>query len=129
MKKMIDLASMLGTKVLVFGSPKNRIVPDTMSEKEAGDIAIDFFSSLGEYAHEHSVIIGLEANPPAYGGNFITNTHDAAMLVRDVDNPGFRLHIDAGTLIFENEDLRDIMIRYRNLICHYHVSQPHLLHF
>ncbi len=129
MRCVIDLAEKLDTKVLVFGSPKNRIVPLDMNIEEAWTIAKDFFSNIWGYAHDHGVIIGLEANPPAYGGNFITNTYEAAHLVEEVANPWFRLHIDAGTLIFQEENLGEIFEKYQNIICHYHVSQPSLMHF
>src|SRR3989344_2444406 len=50
--KIIGLASSLGIQSLVFGSPKNRIIPDGMSETNALDIAFDFFNSLGFVAQK-----------------------------------------------------------------------------
>jgi sugar phosphate isomerase/epimerase len=120
--KAIDFASAINCKNLVFGSPKNRIINDISEYK----IAMDFFKEIGDYAFSKGTTISIEANPIIYGTNFINTTAEAVKLVNDVDSDGFKINVDLGTIIENNDDLRliDDNIKYIN---HIHISEPNLL--
>ena len=121
------LGARLGAKVLVFGSPRNRTVPDGMSEATAMSEAINFFSKLGAKYAEMGIVLGLEPNPSAYNCNFIRNVDEAVQLVRTVDSPGFRLHLDAGALQMNAEKLENVVSEHLDLISHVHASEPMLV--
>ena len=120
--RLCRLAGWVGARTLVFGSPKNRL-RGPRSVAEAWPVAVDFFRRVGDAAAESGVVVGIEANPAEYGGDFITHVHDAAALVRDVGSPGFGLHLDGGGMALTGEtvaaagDVRPI---------HFHISEPHL---
>lgn len=120
-KKAIDFASAIDCNNLVFGCPRNRNLP----ENGDVDIAIRFFRELGDYAHAHNTIIGLEANPPIYNTNFITDTDAALDLICQVDSPGFLLNLDIGTMIENGESIENLIGKVR-LINHVHISEPGL---
>lgn len=120
-KQAIDFASALGCKNLVFGCPKNRYI---QNEKDY-DVAIDFFRTLGDYAAKNNTCIGMEANPPIYNTNFINTTQEAIQIVKDVDSEGFKLNLDLGTMIENNEGL-DVLENEYCLINHVHISEPGL---
>ena len=46
---------------------------------------------------------GMEANPPIYHTNFINDTQSAIELIEIVNSKGFRLNLDVGTMI-ENQE-------------------------
>jgi len=121
---MCRLAGWLGARVLVFGSPKNRLVGATRST-EALAIACDFFRRVGDHAARHDTMVCIEANPPEYGCDFITHTAAAAELVGAVDHPGFGLHLDAGGITLAG-DAPDVVRGCASLARHYHISEPHL---
>jgi len=124
--EMGRLAAHLGARVLVFGSPRNRTVPEGMSPECGGAKAIAFFAELGARYAEFGVVLGLEPNPAAYQCNFIRNVGEAAQLVRAVDSPGFRLHLDAGALQMNDEAIATVVPPHLDITVHVHASEPML---
>ena len=120
-KKSIDFAVVIGCKNLVFGCPKNRVIPNACSD----DIAIDFFREIGEYAANKGTIIAMEANPPIYNTNYINDTEAAFNLIEKVDSKGFLLNLDVGTMIYNGEEV-DELVGKVPLINHIHISEPGL---
>lgn len=120
-KKAITFAAAVGCRNLVFGCPKNRILPD------GGDpeTAIPFFREIGDFAYENGTVIGMEANPVIYGTNYINDTASAVALIRSVNSKGFRLNLDVGTMI-ENGESLDVLEGAADLINHVHISEPNL---
>lgn len=120
-KKAIDLASEINCKNLVFGCPKNRIKP----ESKIDDDIIYFFKEVGDYAKEKNTVLSLEANPVIYNTNFINYTKEAIDFVKKVNSDGFKVNVDYGTIIENNEDI-DIIINNIDLVNHIHISEPYL---
>lgn len=120
--RLFQLASRVGAQSLVFGSPKNRLRGER-SQEEVWPIAVEFFRRVGDKALSHGVTLELEANPAEYGGDFITHLHEAVALVRDVNHPGFGLHLDTGGMILTGERL-DNLADVRPV--HFHISEPNL---
>ena len=120
-KKAIDFAEALGCGNLVFGCPKNRVLP---ADGEDG-IALSFFRELGEYAAAHHTVLAVEANPPLYGTNFLNTTREALDFVERVGSAGCMLNLDLGTMI-ENGEMPDVLAGREELIHHVHISEPSL---
>ena len=120
-KKAIDFAASIGSHNLVFGCPKNRVLPDGADP----GIAKDFFASIADYAQNSSTSIGLEANPPIYGTNYINTTAEALALVHELDRSSFQLNLDVGTMV-ENGESVDILAGQVRFIGHVHISEPYL---
>lgn len=121
-KKAILFAEMIGCKNIVFGNPKNR---DTEDVKNNYKIARAFFRELGDYALDHNTVLAFEPNPTIYNTRFINTTIEAFELVEDVQSEGFKVNIDIGTIIQNNETVL-INSENSNLINHVHVSEPFL---
>lgn len=120
-KKAIDFAANIGCENLVFGCPRNRNLPDDADES----VAVVFFKELGDYAYSKGTVIGMEANPPIYNTNFINDTMSALNLIEKVNSMGFRLNLDLGTIIQNDEDVRELIGKVP-LINHVHISEPGL---
>ena len=120
-KKAIDFASAIDCKNLVFGCPRNRNVP---ANADTG-IAIGFFKELGDYAASKGTVIGMEANPPIYNTNYINDTNSALELIKQVNSEGFKLNLDVGTMI-QNEEEVGKLTGNVHLINHIHISEPGL---
>lgn len=115
----------LGARALTFGSPRNRD-RSGLSDEAADDIAIAFFARLGDHAAAAGVTICLEANPAAYGCNFMTTTDEAAAIVAAVGHPAIRLQLDVGTIAINGEPVEATIARHAALIGHVHASEPQL---
>ena len=124
--RFLELASRLGAKHLVFGSPRNRQVPEGMSQEEAQDIAVDFFSDLASSAEDTGTVVCIEPNPERYDCNFVTTATQGAELVRRVGRPGFRLHLDAAAMQLAGDDPYRAIIESQDVLAHFHASAPDL---
>ena len=120
-KKVIDLAQKIHCNNIVFGCPKNRIMPENSKE----DDAIDFFRILGEYARENNTVIAIEPNPTIYGTNFINYTYQAFDFAKKVNSEAIKVNVDLGTIIENKEDITSIFSNIE-LINHIHISEPNL---
>jgi D-psicose/D-tagatose/L-ribulose 3-epimerase len=123
--RFLELAGRMGVEVLVFGSPKNRRVPDGIPAEEAFAIARDFFADLGEIALQNGTCLCIEPNPPAYDCTFVTTAVQGRELVDAVNHPGFGLHLDAAGMTLAGDDIAAAITAARALR-HFHVSAPHL---
>jgi len=125
-KKAVDFANVLGCSNLVFGCPRNRAVPFDTSLDSYMPIAYDFFGTTGAYATDYGVYISIEPNPPIYGTNFINTTAQAFELCNKLANPGIKVNIDVGTMIYNGESMQIINDNI-NSINHVHISEPYLV--
>ena len=125
-KKCVDLGALLGAKSLVFGSPKNRKIPEGVSSVETMEIAASFFSDLGDYANNRGCFISLEANPELYGTNFLNYTHEVCDFVRELNSPGVRVNLDIGTIKINKRDYQSVVEATLPFTGHIHISEPML---
>lgn len=123
--RAIEFAASVGATALVFGSPKNRL-RGSLSADEASKIAIDFFRDLGAHAAECGTVVCIEANPPEYGGDFITTTAEAIALCAAIDHPGVAINGDLGGMTMSGENPWTTIDSAARMLGHFHVSEPHL---
>ena len=121
MKKVILFAEAVHCGNIVFGCPKNRNNPNNEDEF----LVYPFFSKMAEYAQWHGTTLGMEANPVIYNTNYINTTESAIQLIEEIDNPSFKLNLDIGTVIQNNENLKCIEGKI-SFINHVHISEPYL---
>ncbi|MFL5331222.1 MAG: sugar phosphate isomerase/epimerase family protein [Gemmataceae bacterium] len=122
LKRIIHVCARLGAKALVFGSPKNRLAKG----RDVSPEAIEFFGQLGSDAAQEGTAIVMEANPPDYGADFVTRAMDAVELVKAVDHPGFRLHLDTACMTLAGDSIKDVFDVGFRFVRHFHVSEPQL---
>ena len=121
-KKAIHFAEAIGCRNLVFGCPRNRVIPEGMCD----DTAVEFFREMGNYAFSHNTVLSIEANPPIYNTNYINGTPEAFSLIKRVQSPGFLLNLDVGTMIHNNESV-GVLEGNVGYINHVHISEPNLV--
>ncbi len=121
-KQAIDLAAKINCRNIVFGSPKNRNMPNPASDIET---AKRFFTEIATYASTKNVIIALEPNPTIYQTNFINTTKEAFDFVKELNLPSLMVNVDLGTIICNNENLAIIRDNLQ-LVNHIHISEPNL---
>jgi D-psicose/D-tagatose/L-ribulose 3-epimerase len=121
LRAMAALAAGLGARVLVFGSPKNRL-RGSLTLEQASEQAAPFFRSLGKIAEDLGVAFGMEANPPGYGCDWLTTLAEADAFVREVASPGIALHGDAGGMIMTGQSPPS----FQASLIHHHASEPEL---
>ena len=123
--EMIRVAAGIGAGTLVFGAPRNRGLREKTPE-EGMEIAVPFFSALAERAEEEGVAVCIEPIPAVYGTDFVTSTEEAIELVARVGRPGFRLHLDSGSMTLAGEDPVERMPDAAPYLRHFHISDQNL---
>ncbi|MDB4913863.1 MAG: hypothetical protein JWM95_1507 [Gemmatimonadetes bacterium] len=115
------VAAELGARVIVLGAPGNRI-RGSLSEDDAVGVAAPILRRIAAAADELGCVVGIEPNPPLYGGDFVRTSAEALRLVWAVDHPGFALHLDAGALQASGET-DEAIIGAAQAARHFHISE------
>jgi len=128
LSKIIVLAKKLKIPNLVFGSPKNRIIPSNMKYKVAEKIAIKTFRKIGKIAQQNNVYFSIESNPKEYGTNFLNNIHQTYKLVKKIKSRNIKIVLDTGEILMnsESQNIEKIIKKCRKFINHVHISKPYL---
>jgi sugar phosphate isomerase/epimerase len=123
---LLDLCSDLGGKVLVLGSPKQRNILEGQTKEGAWRRAVDLLDSALDRAGKLGLTICFEPLSPAET-NFINTVEEGMKLVREIDHPNFKIHLDVKAMSSEARPVPEI-IRSVNVndIGHFHVNDPNL---
>lgn len=124
----IELAGQLGIANLVFGSPDSRLLPKTMTDSEAYQIATQRFKMLGDFAKINKTTISIEATPNIDERIFLNDTLEALNFVKRLDHQAIKLNLDLGVVYFLSEYryIEKLIRDNISLIGHVHVSEPSL---
>ena len=128
MLRAIDLAGELAIPKMVFGSPRQRAIPDGLDPSAAETRAVEVFRKLGDAAQSAGTRIALEPNAPDYGTNFLNRVEETAAFVRRVDHPAVALNFDVGALHAQGdfERIETIAPSVSDCTAHVHISEPAL---
>jgi hypothetical protein len=87
----------VGCKVIVFGSPKQRIY--------SGEDAIGLFRKVGDMSRDAGILFCLEHNSRVYGGNWMTTLRETVAFVEELNHPNVCVNLDTGSMISEGETI------------------------
>jgi sugar phosphate isomerase/epimerase len=123
-EKSLALAESFGAKVIVFGSPGARTVPEGFPREQAWAQLKDFLKTCGEVieSRHYGMVIGIEAlrKPET---NIVNSVAEALKLAREVNHPKIRIIVDFYHLAFENEDPA-VILDGRDMIVHLQIADP-----
>ncbi len=123
---LLDLCSDLGGKVLVLGSPKQRSVLGNQTKQGAWKQTVDLLSSVVERAGELGLTICFEPLAPVET-NFINTVAEGMKLVREVNHPSLKIHLDVKAMCSEGKPVPAIIRSVEvSDIGHFHVNDPNL---
>ena len=128
LRRVTDIASLLGAGVLVFGAPRNRL-RGGLPEGEAWSLARDRWREIGDVVDQSGIVIGIEPVPAFYGGDFLVSWQDVLRMVREVDHSGICVHLDTGCVALGGGDIAEAVTATRPWLAHFHAAQPGLENF
>lgn len=128
MLRVLRLAKRFSVPNLVFGSPRQRVIPEGMSAPVAMQMAVETFQRLADVAMSAGTVIAIETNPPVYGTNFLTTVPDTVAFVERVAHPALKLNLDIGAMHFTGtfSTIKDTVEAAIGMISHVHLSEPGL---
>ena len=122
MMELVSLCGDLGGKIMVFGSPQQRRV-EGIVHRQALDFAKEIFSQLAPVLKQREVVLALEPLGPDED-NFL-NTADATIgLLKELDHPNIRLHLDVKAMATESRPIPEIIQSSREWTAHFHANDP-----
>ena len=124
---LIDLCGDLGGKVMVLGSPKQRDHVPECSFRDTFLRAADSLSQAMSHCLERGVTLCFEPLTPMET-NFINDAAEGVALIKEVDHPNLRLHLDTKAMYGgERQPIEDVIRENRFWVRHIHVNDPNLL--
>lgn len=120
--KAFAFAQSIGCKSLVFGCPRNRCMPDGVSDPQPAE---EFFALAGQKAAAYGCVLALEANPPIYHTNYLNRTAEVLDLAERLASDGLRVNLDVGAML-ANQEAVSLLRGRTSLVSHVHISEPFL---
>lgn len=114
LRKRLSILQKAGVRVVVFGSPKQRIY--------SGEDAVGLFRQVGDLCIDFGIDFCVENNARQYGGNWLNTLQGTVEFVETVNHPRIFVNLDIGSMIMENE----LRVTPSSRIRHVQVSFPHL---
>jgi len=125
LRRVAAWGAVLGAKVAVFGSPKQRS-RGALDHEQAFGLGRDRFAMIAAAMAEEGVILGLEPVPAAYGGDFLPSAEDVRAMVAAVDHHGLRVHLDTGCVFLGGDDVGPAIHACAPVMAHFHAAEPQL---
>jgi sugar phosphate isomerase/epimerase len=124
--ELTQLCADLGGHVMVIGSPKSRNLLPGVTREQAMTYAAEVFTPCLELATNHKITLAIEPLGPQET-DFLNTAADAIELIKRINHPNFRLHLDVKAMSSEAQPIPKIIQQSSKYLKHFHVNDPNLL--
>jgi D-psicose/D-tagatose/L-ribulose 3-epimerase len=122
LNKALGRAAQLGVKVIVFGSPKSKNVPEGYPMDKAWSQLVELLKTIDPLVRAKGITIVIEPLCKLES-NIINTAAEGLQLVKAVDRENIKLLVDYYHLVVEKED-PEILLRTGSYIKHIHFANP-----
>jgi len=124
-RELIDFCGDIGGRLMVIGSPKQRNVMPGETYADTWKRTVEFFTECLPKAEERNVTLCFEPLSPSET-NFVNTAAEGVRMVREINHPKFRLHLDVKAMSAEGEPVADIIRRTISYAAHFHANDANL---
>jgi sugar phosphate isomerase/epimerase len=126
LSELARLCRDLGGQVLVLGSPQQRNLGPGVAMADAMAYAADTIREAVPCFEETGTTLAIEPLGPAEG-NFLNHAADGVELMRLIDSPTVRLHLDVKAMSSEGIPIPDIIRACQSEMVHFHANDANKL--
>jgi sugar phosphate isomerase/epimerase len=123
LRELARFCGELGGKLMVFGSPQQRSLPEGVSRADGMRYAAEVLETTLPALDEAGVTIALEPLTTAET-NFMTTAAEAVELAQMVDSPRIQLHLDCKAMSGETASIPELIHRHHDRMVHFHANDP-----
>ncbi len=116
----------LGGSVMVLGSPQQRNLLPGVTLAEATNYAADVLTKTLPSLEENRVVLALEPLGPTEGDFWLTAA-ETVQMVKRIDSPYVRLHLDVKAMSSESLPIPEIIGQHHAYLAHFHANDPNRL--
>jgi len=122
---LVNFCGDLGGRILVFGSPKQRMALDGVSMQQAWEWAAETFRDAVKSAEERDVTICFEPLSPAET-NFINTAAEAVRFARQFQSPAMKIILDVKAMCSEEKPVTQIIRDSAGEFAYFHANDANL---
>lgn len=126
LRKLVDFTYNIGGKIMVFGSPKQRMVNERQNYEQVKKYFIEAILPPLEIAQKRNVYICIEPLAKKET-NFINTASQAIEIIKEVKHPNLKLHLDVKAMCDEGKPIPEIIKSSAEYLYHFHVNDENLL--
>lgn len=113
----------LGGQLMVFGSPQQRNLLAGVSSEQGIHYFVESVQQICPILEECQVTLALEPLGPEEG-NFILTAEEGIEMVRAVNSPRVKLHLDVKAMSTESKPVSQIILDSSEWLVHMHANDP-----
>ena len=122
---LVHFCGDVGGKLIIFGSPKQRNVHESLTYDQAFDYTVQAFERALPACEERGVTFCME--PLTHlETNFCTSAEETVRLIDRINHPNFRLLLDTKAMTFEKEGRAATIRKFAKYLAHYHANDENL---
>ncbi|MDB6058384.1 MAG: Xylose isomerase domain protein barrel [Verrucomicrobiales bacterium] len=125
LRDLVDFCADIGGKIMVVGSPKQRMVMQEVSSARAWAIATDTFRDAVKTAEDRGVTICIEPLAPTET-NFINTAYEAVEFARQFNSPAMKVILDVKAMCSEELSIPKIITESTPHFAHFHANDKNL---
>jgi sugar phosphate isomerase/epimerase len=125
LKALVDFCSDIGGRIIVFGSPIQRSIPEGVNSIDAWKWAVDIFRNCSQYAEQRGVYICIEPLRRDMT-NFINTVDEAIKLIEDVGCRSFKLALDVYAMTGVREPIDRQIEKGGKHLMHLHANDDNM---
>jgi sugar phosphate isomerase/epimerase len=114
-----------GGDLMVFGSPAQRRIPAGATKEQATQWGVSTFKMAANGIGDCGVNLCVEPLSPP-DADFITTADEGDEIIRLVDHPAFKLHLDVKAMSTEDRPTPDVIRSHVKYLHHFHANDPNL---
>ncbi len=126
-RHLARLCAAMGGTIMVWGSPKQRSIPQGTPYEEGFQRAVEVVRAVAETAGHHGVRIAMEPLTPKET-NFLVTAEETVKFIKAVNHPACQLHLDVKAMSGgESKPIPQIIEENKVHTIHFHANDPNLL--